>query len=168
MNSKVTNKVKLVILLRQSWVTSCISICPRRSLLAPLYRWPGLRILVRFNTNSSLMAVYIEVSLFEYIILRLLTWAIISVGLNPIIHQGYQCHGPWQAYPCQRSSRAPATTATPARPGAASLASVTGRSTAAPTHRSPHEHHARELPHHLWQRPAATVAEAGGSSGGWE
>jgi hypothetical protein len=44
---------------------------------------------------------YIVISLFKYSILRLLSWDIIFVGLNPNIDQRYQCHGPWQAYPFQ-------------------------------------------------------------------
>jgi hypothetical protein len=75
-----------------------IYIPTHRSLLAPLYRWPGLRILVGFDTYSLPTAVYIEVFLFEYTILRLLSWTIIFVDLNPIIHQRYQYHKPWQAY----------------------------------------------------------------------
>jgi hypothetical protein len=48
------------------------------------------------------MSVYIVVSIFDSIVLRLLSWVIIFMGLNPNINQGYQCHGPWQAYPCHR------------------------------------------------------------------
>jgi hypothetical protein len=49
------------------------------------------------------MVVYIVTSLFEYSILQLLSWAIIFLSLNLNIYQGYQCHGPWHAYPCQQA-----------------------------------------------------------------
>jgi hypothetical protein len=102
MNSKVkdqTNKPKLVILLRQKLGYKMKSRWSSTDPLGPFYR-PGLEVLVGFNTNLLTMTVYIIVSLFEYTILWLLSWAIIFVGLNSNIYQGYQCHGPWQAYPC--------------------------------------------------------------------
>jgi hypothetical protein len=56
MNSKAMdwkNKAELVILLRQSLRLQAKSRCvPGRPLLAPLYRWPGLEVLVGFDTDS--------------------------------------------------------------------------------------------------------------------
>jgi hypothetical protein len=52
----------------------------------PLYRWPGLRVLVGCDTNSWAMSVYIVVSIFDSIVIWLLSWAIIFMGLNPNIN----------------------------------------------------------------------------------
>jgi hypothetical protein len=60
----------------------------------------SLRVLYKFTCYGGLH----NVSLFEYNIYRLLSWVFISMGLNPNISQGYQCHGPWQAYPCQAAT----------------------------------------------------------------
>jgi hypothetical protein len=57
MNSKAkdwTNKAKPMILFRQSLQLQAKSRCvPGWPLLAPLYRWPGLEVLVGFDTDSS-------------------------------------------------------------------------------------------------------------------
>jgi hypothetical protein len=50
-------------------------------LLAPIYRWPGLKEPIGFYTDSPYKAVYILVSMFKYNILILLYWAYISMGL---------------------------------------------------------------------------------------
>jgi hypothetical protein len=41
----------------------------------PLYRWPGLRVPVKCDTNSKIMSVYIVVFIFDSLIIRLLSWA---------------------------------------------------------------------------------------------
>jgi hypothetical protein len=65
-----------------------------RPLLAPIYRWPVLKDLVGFYTNSPCHGGLHVVSLFEYNICRLLSWAYISMGFNPNISQGYNATGP--------------------------------------------------------------------------
>jgi hypothetical protein len=45
--------------------------------------------LVEFYTNSPPMAIYISMSLFGYNINVLRSWALISMGLNQNISQGY-------------------------------------------------------------------------------
>jgi hypothetical protein len=82
-----------------------LDIVSGRPLLTPIYRWLGLKVPVGFYTDSPCYGGLHNVSLFEYNIHRLLLWAFISMDLNPNISQGYQCHGPWQVYPCQQGSR---------------------------------------------------------------
>jgi hypothetical protein len=86
-NSKVkdqTNKVKLAILLRQSqYYKLNLGVPSCGPLLTRLYRWPGVKVQVGFDTDSSPMAVFISTtSLFVYKILRLLSWAVTIMGLN--------------------------------------------------------------------------------------
>jgi hypothetical protein len=57
-------------------------------LLAPIYRWPGLEDLVRFNTNYN-------ICIRCHLVFRLH----LCLGL-PNRPQGYQDNGPYQLYPC--------------------------------------------------------------------
>jgi hypothetical protein len=77
---------------------------PHQPLLAPTYRWPGLEVLVGFYTDSPHMVVYILFPYLNTTYIDFYSWAFIPMGLNLNLSQGYQCHGPSQAYPCQRAS----------------------------------------------------------------
>jgi hypothetical protein len=81
-----TNKARLNVYLRQSLVL--------RLNLDVSLSGPGLEDPVGFNTESQYMAVYISVSIFKYNILRLLSWAYISMGLYPNVPHGYQYYRP--------------------------------------------------------------------------
>jgi hypothetical protein len=65
----------------------------------PLYRWLGPRVLVRHYTNSFYVGIQYNFPI------RILLLLAPFLGHNlretyPNMSQGYQCHGPWQAYPC--------------------------------------------------------------------
>jgi hypothetical protein len=69
MNSKVkqTNKTNLIVLMRQNLGLQC----PLAGSPSPLYRWPSPRVLIGCHTNSLDMSIYIIVSIFDFIVLRL-------------------------------------------------------------------------------------------------
>jgi hypothetical protein len=60
----------------------------------PLYRWPGLKVPVGCDINSKVMSIYTVDFIFDSLVFRLLSWAIIYMGLDQNIDQGYQRHGP--------------------------------------------------------------------------